>query len=223
MENSPLAKLPAELLNDIVEMALTHNEVVLSGSRKMPNAASLLQTCKTMREGYSTMFFSTNDFIYCPMSTDCLKDISRFEDVIGPSKVEAMGSMVVLMRVPAYKEGAPPIARAIKAFCNARERPSIPGSKLSISGVFLELTYDNVSFRRFFIDLQHPSDSIFPIIRDIRKEQDDTYSRAVEKEKVSQVDDHWLRINQYSDLQDALGDLDDTVRSVYYSLASDGK
>jgi len=80
MDNSPLAKLPAELRNYIYELALTCdtpcrvrsvglNPQLLSPEQRQP--LGLTATCKAIRAEPTKLFYANNSFVFTNGDSDC--------------------------------------------------------------------------------------------------------------------------------------------------------
>lgn len=68
MENSPLARLPAELRTSIYETALVQEKPISLSKRpisksEIPSFAALLQTCRQIRTEATAVFYSSKSFL----------------------------------------------------------------------------------------------------------------------------------------------------------------
>lgn len=105
MDNSPLARLPAELRNDIYELALRQEEpVIIDGCDKHaavipPRAMGITQTRKDIRAETAGVFYALNTFtVRHPTSS-----FAGFLDSIGQSSTKAMRSIVLDGGVACYE------------------------------------------------------------------------------------------------------------------------
>lgn len=129
MDNSPLNKLPSELLNRIAELALYHQEgVIIANNKKRSvepaalltqnnhtkamiqnmkthaftktaHAAALTQTCKQMRKDHKKLYHSCNNFTLGTVDRTLEEDTLALEQAIGPELAKLMGPMRVILNV----------------------------------------------------------------------------------------------------------------------------
>lgn len=173
MENSPLYRLSPELLNTIAAMVLHHAKgVVFSGKEKIPNAAALAQTCKKMREDYTTLFYHDNTFTYVAERPIFMHKIERFSTSVSQHNIRAMGVHQMVLRV-SLDEDASYIHRGIRNFCNGMAKGTAARSELVIEDLNLEVILKDGTTsgpRGFIIDADHP-------LRSIYKAEKDTHER----------------------------------------------
>lgn len=101
MENSPFAKLPAEITNNIAELALFHKDGVSINDSKFRHASALAQTCKQMRADYTEAFYDLNSFyLHTTDGKSCQSRFTGFARRIGPVNAIAAGKRTVLLSLP---------------------------------------------------------------------------------------------------------------------------
>lgn len=111
MENSPLNKLPAELLNDIAALALRHGRNldilrpsasqtkfdVRRGEELEPvkHPAALAQTCKQMHHDYMPVFYSHNIFVVSCFGNEVASCVKAFLARIGTKNAGDMPGLLI--------------------------------------------------------------------------------------------------------------------------------
>lgn len=98
MENSPFAKLPAEITNAVAELALYHQDSISINDSKYRHASALARTCKQMRADYMEVFYDLNSFtLHTTNGKTCQSRYAHFIKTIGPTNAGAVGSGLVML------------------------------------------------------------------------------------------------------------------------------
>lgn len=115
MDDSPLRKLSPELRNTIAEMALFHSaDMVIYGKPPCRYRLGFAQTCRELHQDYTQLFFSVNSFVLCTSNGKMISSIRDFENCIGPSNTQALGSIAVQLNQNLFRRRSRHITVAIE-------------------------------------------------------------------------------------------------------------
>lgn len=153
MENSPLHKLSAELVNNIAHMVLYHEGgVTIGGKDSTKHAAALVQTCRAMRKDYTTLYFHNNNFTYVANDLGFVTVIDKFLGTIGDANVKALGSIDVVLRV-AYDQGLDYMRKGIEEYRKVTTSRTSSRREAPCTIFFIEMaSMDGTVTRRFCVD-----------------------------------------------------------------------
>ncbi|KAK4550182.1 hypothetical protein LTR36_003149 [Oleoguttula mirabilis] len=108
MDNSPFARLPAEIRNHVYALVLKRDtpyvltsarnlrNLVLEGNSEQKHPLGLSATCKALNAEFTPFFYAENRFIIkCPVRQELLTLFRKFKDVIGARNATALRSFTV--------------------------------------------------------------------------------------------------------------------------------
>jgi hypothetical protein len=152
MDNSPFAKLPAELTNSIAELALYHEDGIFINDKKKKfrYASALAQTCKQMRKDYTEVFYELNTFSLNASNSPAIKKrICTFGNSVGRPNFAAAGLVTLVLTSP-LEHFDYPLADLVWEISTGRR------SRL-IAGLVVKLLYkDDRCLSEFYISQQSP-------------------------------------------------------------------
>lgn len=112
MDNSPFAKLPAELRNLVYSHALKKDKPYVFGPIRLQgptpaehergaaeNPLSLAQTCKAINTECAPLFYSENEFAFSGFDRDSLVAFRKFKASIGDRNAAALQSIGIDMGI----------------------------------------------------------------------------------------------------------------------------
>ncbi|KAK5124311.1 hypothetical protein LTR85_002014 [Meristemomyces frigidus] len=196
MDNSPLARLPPELRNDIYELALTHDRpyIIPTEQRRRSGLSGrgLMRTCRTVRAETTLLFYASNDFVFkCdsyyslgPKSHKCVKEFQAFAGTIGEANAAALRSVSfsdesITCLVEARRKAV------IRLVLGAvKEANNLSRCNFAVTGYtsFFDDDFDKCRVIRFELDAKDIVGSLLRFRREIEAERGRGYDAGIASE-----------------------------------------